>query len=133
MKNNIMFWTISFILIIMFLIVACPNDNDQSSEPDEKLSLTFGVANGGDPVVGCTLEVICPTYINNKVVSVRWYKDGLQFENYNIGGGRYYSTTSVGSYNVTISAQGFESMTSNIRVVRKLQFLNNFLIKTAFL
>jgi hypothetical protein len=116
-KNNIKFWTIFFILIITFLIVACPIDNNQSSEPDEKLSLTFGVANGGDPVVGCTLEIICPTYINNKIVTTQWYKDGVR--NYFIDGQRYYSPTSVGSYNIVVSAQGFDSITSNALIVRE--------------
>ena len=105
--NNI-FFTLS--LLTLFLLISC--DNNQSPEPEEKLTFTFGVSDGGDPVVGCTLEVVAPTYINNKVVTTRWFKDGVR--NYFSDGQRHYSPTSIGDFNVIVTAQGFEEQTSNV-------------------
>jgi len=112
--NNIMSWVFPLIVFIIFLLVSCNDSNDHSPEPDEQLSFTFGVSDDGDAVVGCSLEVIAPTYINNKAVTNRWYKDGNLLPYVN---SRYYSPTSTGGYSVIVSAQGFESKTSDIIMI----------------
>ena len=104
-----MFFTLS--TLILFLFISC-NNNNQLIEPEEKLTFTFGVSNGYDAVIGCTLEVIAPTYINNKVVTTRWFINGVR--NYFLDGQRYYSPTSIGDFYVIVTAQGFEEQISNV-------------------
>ena len=95
---------ILLLLLSAFLIFSCPGpESEQEGLPDLSGNITI-TPNGGS--IGVTLEA---NYTGDEDISYQWNEGG---EALNGSTAKTYKATAVGTYTVTVSAEGYKSKTS---------------------
>jgi len=114
MKNKF-FEIIGLITIIVFVSLACGSDSDSDNgDPMPVLPGTIAITPAGPVVVGETLVAVY-TPVEGEQITYQWKKNGSNINgSTDIGYTSSYTPQEAGDYSVTVSAEDFQSKTSNI-------------------